>query len=121
TARSFFCSSRRRHTRSKRDWSSDVCSSDLQRTALETAAARIRAYHEHQLQEDWSYTEANGTRLGQRITPLDRVGLYVPGGKAAFPSSVLLYALPSKVLGVLELIMVLITQGGERNDLLFAA
>src|SRR5699024_7637707 len=94
---------------------------NAQRTALETAAARIRAYHEHQLQEDWSYTEANGTRLGQRITPLDRVGLYVPGGKAAYPSSVLMNALPAKVAGVQDLIMVTPTPGGERNDLVLAA
>lgn len=92
-----------------------------QRTALETAAARIRAYHEHQLQEDWSYTEANGTRLGQRITALDRVGLYVPGGKAAYPSSVLMNAIPAKVAGVQELIMVTPTPNGERNDLVLAA
>src|SRR5699024_12741274 len=75
----------------------------------------------HQLQEDWSYTEANGTRLGQRITPLDRVGLYVPGGKAAYPSSVLMNALPAKVAGVQDLIMVTPTPGGERNDLVLAA
>ncbi len=92
-----------------------------QRTALETAAARIRSYHERQRQEDWSYTEANGTRLGQRITPLDRVGLYVPGGKAAYPSSVLMNAIPAKVAGVQELIMVTPTPGGERNELVLAA
>lgn len=92
-----------------------------QRTALETAAARIRSYHEQQRQEDWSYTEANGTRLGQRITPLDRVGLYVPGGKAAYPSSVLMNAIPAKVAGVQELIMVTPTPGGERNELVLAA
>jgi len=92
-----------------------------QRTALETAAQRIRDYHEHQRQSDWSYTEANGTELGQRITPLDRVGLYVPGGKAAYPSSVLMNAIPAKVAGVPELIMVTPTPQGERNDLVLAA
>jgi len=92
-----------------------------QRSALDTAAARIREYHQHQLQDDWSYTEANGNRLGQRITPLDRVGLYVPGGKAAYPSSVLMNAIPAKVAGVAELIMVTPTPKGEQNDLVLAA
>lgn len=92
-----------------------------QRTALETAAQRIRDYHEHQRQSDWTYTEANGTQLGQRITPLDRVGLYVPGGKAAYPSSVLMNAIPAKVAGVPELIMVTPTPQGERNQLVLAA
>ena len=76
------------------------------RAALEAAAGRIRAYHERQRLEGWSYTEADGTMLGQMITPLDRVGLYVPGGKAAYPSSVLMNAIPAKVAGVKELIMV---------------
>jgi histidinol dehydrogenase len=76
-----------------------------QRKALETAHGRIRSFHEKQLQKSWDYTEADGTRLGQRVTPLERVGLYVPGGKAAYPSSVLMNAVPAKVAGVRELIM----------------
>lgn len=94
---------------------------DAQRRALEEAAQRIRAYHERQLMTSWDYVEADGTRLGQRVTPLDRVGLYVPGGKAAYPSSVLMNALPAKVAGVPELIMVVPTPGGERNPLVLAA
>ena len=77
-----------------------------QAEALELAYARIKAFHEKQLQKSWDYTEADGTRLGQRVTPLERVGLYVPGGKAAYPSSVLMNAIPAKVAGVRELIMV---------------
>jgi histidinol dehydrogenase len=92
-----------------------------QREALETAAQRIRAFHERQRVEGWTYTEADGTVLGQRVTPLDRVGLYVPGGKAAYPSSVLMNAIPAKVAGVGELIMVVPTPGGERNPLVLAA
>jgi len=91
------------------------------RSALEAAAGRIRAYHERQKMEGWSYTEADGTMLGQMITPLDRVGLYVPGGKAAYPSSVLMNAIPAKVAGVKELIMVVPTPGGEHNQLVLAA
>ena len=92
-----------------------------QREALEAAASRIRAYHERQKIEGWSYTEADGTVLGQMITPLDRVGLYVPGGKAAYPSSVLMNAIPAKVAGVKELIMVVPTPDGEKNALVLAA
>lgn len=92
-----------------------------QRQALEAAAGRVRAYHERQKLESWEYTEADGTRLGQKVTPLDRVGLYVPGGKAAYPSSVLMNAIPAKVAGVKELIMVVPTPGGQRNDLVLAA
>jgi len=92
-----------------------------QRQALETAAQRIRVYHEKQKMESWGYTEADGTRLGQKITPLDRVGLYVPGGKASYPSSVLMNALPAKVAGVGELIMVVPTPRGEQNALVLAA
>ena len=92
-----------------------------QRQALEHAAERIRLYHQRQLTNDWSYTEADGTVLGQKITPLDRVGLYVPGGKAAYPSSVLMNAIPAKVAGVKELIMVTPTPAGERNPLVLAA
>ncbi|MFA5520765.1 MAG: histidinol dehydrogenase [Castellaniella sp.] len=91
------------------------------RDALQTAAGRIRRYHEHQRSESWSYTEADGTMLGQRITALDRVGLYVPGGKAAYPSSVLMNAIPAKVAGVPELVMVSPTPGGHRNPLVLAA
>ncbi|MDH5184809.1 MAG: histidinol dehydrogenase [Gammaproteobacteria bacterium] len=92
-----------------------------QRTALETAAERVRHYHEHQKQASWSYTEADGTLLGQQVTPLERVGLYVPGGKAAYPSSVLMNAIPAKVAGVAELIMVVPTPDGVVNELVFAA
>jgi len=91
------------------------------REALELAAARIRAYAGHQLVTGFSYREADGTLLGQQVTPLDRVGLYVPGGKAAYPSSVLMNAIPAKVAGVAELIMVVPTPKGERNDLVLAA
>jgi histidinol dehydrogenase len=91
------------------------------RDALATAAARIRGYHERQRAESWSYAEADGTVLGQRVTPLDRVGLYVPGGKAAYPSSVLMNALPAKVAGVGELVMCVPTPDGERNPLVLAA
>ena len=92
-----------------------------QRTALEAAAQRVTSYHERQKLESWSFTEADGTRLGQKVTPLDRVGLYVPGGKAAYPSSVLMNALPAKVAGVGELIMVVPTPRGEKNALVMAA
>ncbi len=95
--------------------------SDEQRTALETAASRVRAYAEHQKVASWSYTEEDGTVLGQQVTPLDRVGLYVPGGKAAYPSSVLMNAIPAKVAEVPELIMVVPTPAGEVNELVFAA
>ncbi len=91
------------------------------RQALEAAAERVRRYHEKQLQASWSYTEADGTLLGQQVTALDRVGLYVPGGKAAYPSSVLMNAIPAKVAGVAELIMVVPTPGGEQNELVLAA
>ena len=94
---------------------------DATRTALEAAAERVRRYHEHQKMQSWSYTEADGTLLGQQVTPLDRVGIYVPGGKAAYPSSVLMNALPAKVAGVAEIIMVVPTPGGERNDIVLAA
>ena len=92
-----------------------------QREALQVAAARVRIYHEKQLMSSWSYTEADGTLLGQQVTSLDRVGLYVPGGKAAYPSSVLMNAIPAKVAGVKELIMVVPTPNGERNQLVLAA
>ncbi len=92
-----------------------------QRQALEQAAERIRAYAQHQVLISWSYTEADGTLLGQQVSPLDRAGLYVPGGKAAYPSSVLMNAIPAKVAGVGELIMVVPTPDGELNDLVLAA
>ena len=92
-----------------------------QRSALEQAAARIRAFHEKQLVQSWSYTDEDGNRLGQKVTPLDRVGLYVPGGKAAYPSSLLMNALPAKIAGVREIIMVVPTPGGAKNALVLAA
>lgn len=92
-----------------------------QRQALEAAAMRVRQYHDHQKQSSWSYTEADGTLLGQQVTPLDRAGLYVPGGKAAYPSSVLMNAIPAKVAGVQELIMVVPTPNNEVNELVLAA
>ncbi len=92
-----------------------------QHAALEQAAARVRAYHERQRIDSWTYTEADGTLLGQQVTALDRVGLYVPGGKAAYPSSVLMNAIPAKVAGVAELIMVVPTPDGQLNELVLAA
>ncbi|KAA6186050.1 histidinol dehydrogenase [Thiohalocapsa marina] len=92
-----------------------------QREALQLASERIRAYAGHQALQSWEYREADGTLLGQKVTPLDRVGLYVPGGKAAYPSSVLMNAVPAKVAGVPELIMVVPTPGGELNELVLAA
>ena len=94
---------------------------DQQRAALEHAAERVRLYAERQKMSSWEYTEDNGTMLGQKITPLDKVGLYVPGGKAAYPSSVLMNAIPAKVAGVEELIMVVPTPDGEKNALVLAA
>jgi histidinol dehydrogenase len=95
-----------------------------QREALQAAAERIRIYHERQLEacgRSWSYRDADGTLLGQKVTPLDRVGIYVPGGKAAYPSSVLMNAVPAQVAGVGEIVMVVPTPGGERNALVLAA
>ncbi len=92
-----------------------------QRSALEAAAARIREFHEHQKAESWFIQDAHGNRLGQRISALDRAGLYVPGGKAAYPSSVLMNAVPAKVAGVPEVVMVVPTPRGERNPLVLAA
>ena len=91
------------------------------RKALEQAAERVRRYHERQKTGSWDYTEEDGTRLGQKITPIDRAGLYVPGGKAAYPSSVLMNALPAKVAGVKELIMVVPTPDGVRNPWVLSA
>ena len=92
-----------------------------QRTALEQAAQRVTDYHQKQVQHSWNYTDDDGTLLGQQVTPLDRVGLYVPGGKAAYPSSVLMNALPAQVAGVGELIMVVPTPDGVKNQLVLAA
>lgn len=95
------------------------------RAALEAAAARVRAYHEKQRIEcgthSWQYTESDGTVLGQKVTPLDRVGIYVPGGKAAYPSSVLMNAIPARVAGVKDIIMVVPTPDGVQNPLVLAA
>ena len=96
----------------------------VQREALQAAAARVRSYHEAQKRasgESWSYRDADGTLLGQKVTPLDRVGIYVPGGKAAYPSSVLMNAIPAHVAGVGEIIMVVPTPKGEKNPLVLAA
>ena len=97
---------------------------DTQKTALQAAAQRVRDYHVAQNQasgQSWSYTEADGTVLGQKVTPLDRVGIYVPGGKAAYPSSVLMNAIPAHVAGVQDIIMVVPTPDGVRNPLVLAA
>lgn len=91
------------------------------RAALEAAAARVREYHEKQRAQSWGYTDADDNELGQQITALDRAGLYVPGGKAAYPSSVIMNAVPAKVAGVAEVIMVVPTPRGEKNDLVLAA
>ncbi|RZI65577.1 MAG: histidinol dehydrogenase [Variovorax sp.] len=96
----------------------------VQREALEAAARRVRSYHEAQKKasgESWQYRDEDGTLLGQKVTPLDRVGIYVPGGKAAYPSSVLMNAIPAHVAGVGEIIMVVPTPGGEKNPLVLAA
>ncbi len=95
--------------------------SDMDRDALQLSVERIRTYHEKQMQGDWEYTDDVGMTLGQRVTPLDRVGLYVPGGKAAYPSSVLMNAVPAVVAGVEEIVMVVPTPGGELNELVLAA
>jgi len=94
---------------------------DDQRHALEQAADRVRDYHERQNQASWQYQDADGTVLGQKVTPLDRAGLYVPGGKAAYPSSVLMNAIPAKVAGVSEVIMVVPTPDGVVNDMVLAS
>jgi histidinol dehydrogenase len=91
------------------------------REALEQAAARVRIYHEHQRMHSWRYTDPQGNELGQQITALDRAGIYVPGGKAAYPSTVIMNAVPARVAGVGEIIMVVPTPRGERNDLVLAA
>ncbi|QIL88377.1 histidinol dehydrogenase [Microbulbifer sp. SH-1] len=91
------------------------------RAALETAAKRVRDYHEHQLQSSWQYREADGTVLGQQITPMERVGIYVPGGKASYPSSVLMNAIPARVAGVDEILMVVPAPDNQLSDLVLAA
>jgi len=106
------------HARLEQAWSGLP---EEKRAALKHAAERIRSYAERQKMESWNYTEADGTVLGQQVTPLDRVGLYVPGGKAAYPSSVLMNAIPAKVAGVPELIMAVPTPGGILNELVLAA
>lgn len=95
--------------------------SSSRRAALEAAVARVRDYHEHQRTASWRYTDEDGSELGQQVTPLDRVGIYVPGGKAAYPSSVIMNAIPAKVAGVADIVMVVPTPGGEKNDLVLAA
>ena len=97
------------------------CLPEGDRQALEEAAERIEAYHRRQLADDWEFTDADGNRLGQRITPVDRVGVYVPGGQAAYPSTVLMTAIPARVAGVAEVIMTVPTPGGARNPLVLAA
>jgi len=92
-----------------------------QRDALTQAAQRIRHYHKHQKQDSWQYTEADGTTLGQKITSLERVGLYVPGGKASYPSSVLMNAIPAKVAGVEQVVMVVPAPDGDLNPMVLAA
>ena len=89
--------------------------------ALRIAASRIRAFHDRQVVQSWSYTEADGTQLGQQVTPLERVGIYVPGGKAAYPSTVLMNAIPARVAGVDEIVMVVPAPGGDTTDLVLAA
>ena len=93
----------------------------IQREALEYAAGRVRSFHEHQVQDSWQYRDKSGNLLGQKVTPIQRVGIYVPGGKASYPSSVLMNALPAKVAGVEKVIMVVPAPGGELNDMVLAA
>ncbi len=94
---------------------------EREKNALTQAAQRVRSYHEHQKQQSWQYTDEDGTLLGQKITPLDRIGIYVPGGKAAYPSSVLMNAMPAQVAGVEEIIMVSPARGGDEQQLVLAA
>ncbi len=94
---------------------------EAQKKSLEISAQRVREYHERQIQPSWDFTELDGTKLGQRVLPIDRAGLYVPGGKAAYPSSVLMNAIPAKVAGVEQVIMVVPTPKGEVNELVLAA
>ena len=94
---------------------------DARRAAREAAVRRVRSYHERQVAQSWEFTDEDGSRLGQQVTPLDRVGIYVPGGKAAYPSSVIMNAVPARVAGVGEIVMVVPTPGGEKNELVLAA
>ncbi|MEN3352875.1 MAG: histidinol dehydrogenase [Betaproteobacteria bacterium] len=94
---------------------------EAQRAALNAAAERVRTFHEHQCVQSWSFRDTDGNELGQRVTAVDRVGVYVPGGKAAYPSSVIMNVIPAKVAGVHEIIMAVPTPGGERNALVLAA
>ncbi|HEY0337606.1 MAG TPA: histidinol dehydrogenase, partial [Burkholderiales bacterium] len=94
---------------------------EAQRAALKVAAERVRTFHEHQRAESWSFRDPDGNELGQRVTALDRVGVYVPGGKAAYPSSVIMNVIPAKVAGVHEIVMAVPMPGGERNALVLAA
>ncbi|GIT26563.1 MAG: hypothetical protein CM1200mP41_26070 [Gammaproteobacteria bacterium] len=91
------------------------------KAALEQSVERIRVFHEHQLEQSWEYLDSDGNRLGQRVTPIDRVGIYVPGGTAAYPSSVLMNAVPASVAGVPEVVMVVPTPGGEASQTVLAA
>ncbi|MFN9123479.1 MAG: histidinol dehydrogenase, partial [bacterium] len=93
----------------------------IERRALQAAHTRIRDYHERQVSKSWQFTDEHGSKLGQLVRPLDRAGLYVPGGKAAYPSSLLMNAVPAKVAGVRDVVMVVPTPGGERNTLVLAA
>ena len=106
--------------REKLEEALDGISAD-QKWALEEAAERIRSYHEHQKQDSWRYEESNGTVLGQKVTPLDRVGVYAPGGKAAYPSSILMAVIPAIVAGVTDVVLVTPTPGGEVNQMVMAA
>jgi len=94
---------------------------DAQRSALQAASERVRAYHEYQTQQSWQFTDDSGSMLGQKVTPMDRVGLYVPGGKASYPSSVLMNAIPAKVAGVQEIVMVVPAPDGALNPMVLAA
>ena len=107
-------------TRAERDYALRSLPS-AQREALTAAAARVRAYHEQQRAQSWSFGDEHGNELGQQVTPLDRVGVYVPGGKAAYPSSVIMNVMPANVAGVREVIMAVPTPGGERIALVLAA
>jgi histidinol dehydrogenase len=95
--------------------------SEQERSTLQNAAGRIREYHEHQLESSWSFTDEHGNELGQRISALERVGVYVPGGQAAYPSSVLMTLVPARVAGVEEVVVTVPTLGGVRNDMVMAA
>ena len=95
--------------------------SSEEKQALEIAAERVRQYHEHQKQSSWQYQEASGTVLGQKITAMEKVGIYVPGGKASYPSSVLMNAIPARVAGVDQIIMVVPSPDGELNNMVLAA